>query len=76
MVVTGLEDYEQEEYFRQLRMELEELNGDSSAFIFVHGFRVSFEAAAQRTAHLFVDLHIKALPVFYAWSSKGLWRST
>lgn len=41
------------------------------AFVFVHGFNVTFEAAAQRTAQLAYDLKFDGAPIFYSWPSQG-----
>ena len=41
------------------------------AFIFVHGFNVSFEDAARRAAQIAYDLDFDGAPVFYSWPSKG-----
>ena len=43
---------------------------DRQVLVFVHGYRVSFEDAAQRTAQLGDDLQI-ATPVFFSWPSRG-----
>jgi len=43
----------------------------SSAFLFVHGFNVTFEDAARRTAQISYDLTFDGAPVFYSWPSKG-----
>jgi len=50
-----------------------ELKSDNSkkAFIFVHGYFVSFEEAAQRTAQMAYDLNFPGLPIFYSWPSQG-----
>lgn len=47
------------------------LAGDLRSFIFVHGYNVSFEDAALRTAQLAVDLDAAATPLFYSWPSQG-----
>lgn len=39
--------------------------------LFVHGFAVSFEDAALRTAQLASDLGFEGVPVFYSWPSQG-----
>jgi esterase/lipase superfamily enzyme len=39
---------------------------DSSLFVFIHGFGVSFEDAARRTAQLSYDLGFKGVPVLYS----------
>lgn len=41
------------------------------AFVFVHGFNVTFEAAARRTAQLAYDLKFDAAPIFFSWPSQG-----
>ena len=41
------------------------------AFVFVHGFNVTFEDAARRTAQLAYDLGFKGAPILYSWPSKG-----
>lgn len=43
----------------------------SSAFLFVHGYNVTFEDAARRTAQIAYDLSFEGAPVFYSWPSQG-----
>lgn len=43
----------------------------SSAFLFVHGYNVTFEDAARRTAQITYDLGFEGAPVFYSWPSQG-----
>ena len=40
-------------------------------FVFVHGFNVSFEEAARRTAQIAYDLQFEGAPVFFSWPSQG-----
>jgi len=40
-------------------------------FVFVHGFNVSFESAARRTAQISHDLKYTGAPIFYSWPSQG-----
>jgi esterase/lipase superfamily enzyme len=44
---------------------------DRSAFIFVHGYNVTFKDAARRTAQMAYDLGFPGAPVFYSWPSQG-----
>jgi esterase/lipase superfamily enzyme len=44
---------------------------DRSVLIFIHGFWVSFEDAARRTAQLSYDLGFKGAPILYSWPSAG-----
>lgn len=41
------------------------------AFLFVHGYNVTFEVAARRTAQISYDLGFDGAPVFYSWPSQG-----
>jgi esterase/lipase superfamily enzyme len=43
----------------------------ASAFLFVHGYNVTFEDAARRTAQISYDLGFDGAPVFYSWPSQG-----
>jgi esterase/lipase superfamily enzyme len=43
---------------------------DKHVLVFVHGYRVSFEDAARRTAQLALDLEIDT-PVFFSWPSRA-----
>src|SRR4051812_37029631 len=43
----------------------------SAAFLFVHGYNVSFSDAARRTAQISYDLGFQGAPVFYSWPSQG-----
>ncbi|REJ82803.1 MAG: alpha/beta hydrolase [Acidobacteria bacterium] len=41
------------------------------AFLFVHGYKVTFEDAARRAAQLSYDLGFRGVPMFYSWPSRG-----
>ena len=43
----------------------------NTALLFVHGYRVSFEDAARRTAQIASDLRFAGVPLFYSWPSQG-----
>jgi esterase/lipase superfamily enzyme len=42
-----------------------------TAFLFVHGYNVTFEDAARRTAQISYDLGFEGAPTFYSWPSQG-----
>ena len=44
---------------------------EKNAFVFVHGYNVTFENAARRTAQITFDLGFRGAPVFYSWPSQG-----
>ncbi|HXA18650.1 MAG TPA: alpha/beta hydrolase [Thermoanaerobaculia bacterium] len=47
---------------------------EQEAFVFIHGFNVTFIDAARRTAQIYYDLGFKGAPIFYSWPSGGnLW---
>lgn len=41
------------------------------AFVFVHGYNTSFDAAAYRTAQLAFDMRFPGAPIFFSWPSRG-----
>jgi esterase/lipase superfamily enzyme len=41
------------------------------AFVFIHGFNVTFEDAARRTAQIAYDLGFEGAPILYSWPSQG-----
>lgn len=41
--------------------------------VFVHGYNVSFAAAAERAAQLHVDLEFDGVPLLYSWPSAAAW---
>lgn len=43
----------------------------NEAFVFVHGYNVTFKDAARRTAQLAYDLELTGVPIFYSWPSQG-----
>lgn len=48
-----------------------ETSDRKNAFVFVHGYNVSFETAALRTAQLATDLQFRGAPVMFSWPSMG-----
>jgi len=43
----------------------------SNAFLFIHGYNITFEEAAKRTAQMAHDLGFDGAPTFYSWPSQG-----
>lgn len=43
----------------------------SKALLFIHGYNVTFEDAARRTAQMSYDLGFDGAPIFYSWPSRG-----
>ena len=47
-------------------------SGKKDAFVFVHGFSVSFADAARRTAQMAYDLEFQGAPVMFTWPTPDL----
>ena len=45
--------------------------GGKRVIIFVHGYNVTFEEAALRTAQVAYDIEFKGVPVIYSWPAQG-----
>jgi esterase/lipase superfamily enzyme len=58
------------DYFAQLAQSITRAR-NRSAFVFVHGYNVSFEDAARRTAQMSYDLGYNGVPVFFSWPSQS-----
>ncbi len=56
------------DFFKKLRARINN-SKKKNAFIFVHGYNVSFEDAARRTAQMSYDLGFDGVPLFYSWPS-------
>ncbi|SFZ86839.1 Esterase/lipase superfamily enzyme [Devosia enhydra] len=56
--------------FAQMQNHLE-ITGSNEAFVFVHGFNVTFADAARRTAQMAYDMNFEGLPILYSWPSQG-----
>jgi esterase/lipase superfamily enzyme len=59
-----------DEFFADMAARVRQ-SAKSSAFLFVHGYNVTFEDAARRTAQITYDLGFQGAPVFYSWPSQG-----
>ncbi|HLA85496.1 MAG TPA: alpha/beta hydrolase, partial [Thermoguttaceae bacterium] len=70
VVLMKVERQEPDDFYDQLRRRMDE-SERREAFVFVHGYNVTFENAARRTAQLAHDLHFDGAPIFYSWPSQG-----
>lgn len=46
-------------------------SGEKALLVFIHGYNVTFEDAARRTAQITYDLGFDGVPVMYSWPSNG-----
>ena len=70
VVLMGIKPLESESFFQEVKTRVDQA-ADKSAFVFVHGFNVTFEDAARRTAQIAYDLHFDGAPIFFSWPSQG-----
>ncbi|AYM76441.1 alpha/beta fold hydrolase [Janthinobacterium agaricidamnosum] len=70
VVVLSADVQDHDNFFAALKTQIRASAG-KSAFIFVHGYNVSFEDAARRTGQMAYDLGFDGAPVFYSWPSRG-----
>ncbi len=69
MVIMRRYVYNRDEFLEGIRNTIR--NGSDSSFVFVHGYNVSFDDAARRTAQITYDLNFRGAPVFYSWPSQA-----
>lgn len=70
VMLLSAEVDDQAHFFAALKEQIQASAG-KDAFIFVHGYNVSFEDAARRTGQMAYDLGFDGAPVFYSWPSQG-----
>lgn len=70
VVLLELQEHDRETYLSNLAARVRASSG-KSALLFVHGYNVTFEDAARRTAQLHYDLGFDGASVFYSWPSRG-----
>jgi esterase/lipase superfamily enzyme len=70
VVLRNATQMEPDTYFSELK---QRVSGSPrrDAFVFVHGFNVSFENAARRTAQIAYDLNFEGAPIFFSWPSQA-----
>jgi esterase/lipase superfamily enzyme/HEAT repeat protein len=71
IVLRSVQRMESDEFFSGLRKELQ--SKGNHILVFVHGFNVSFENAARRTAQMSSDLKFTGAPICYSWPSQADW---
>jgi esterase/lipase superfamily enzyme len=72
VVLTELKPVQGNDFYETLRNEYARRPPEKrSAFVFIHGFNVTFDDAAYRTAQLAYDLDFDGVPMMYSWPSQG-----
>ena len=71
-VLTELKQVQGNDFYGMLRNEYAQRPPERrSALVFIHGFNVTFDDAAYRTAQLAYDLDFDGVPMMYSWPSQG-----
>jgi len=70
MVVHGIVPQPEDGWFATLR-DVVAGSDAQDAFVFVHGYNVTFEEALLRTAQIAYDLKFSGAPICFSWPSQG-----
>jgi esterase/lipase superfamily enzyme len=70
MILQAVRPEQKDRFFRDVSASVS-MSPAKEAFVFVHGYNVSFEDAAIRTAQLAYDFGFRGAPIFYSWPSEG-----
>ncbi|MCO6459504.1 MAG: alpha/beta hydrolase [Pirellulaceae bacterium] len=70
VVLRRVQSYAEQEFYDLLRERVAR-SPHEDLFIFVHGYNVTFEDAARRTAQIAYDLKFPGAPIFFSWPSQG-----
>ncbi|WP_316858927.1 alpha/beta fold hydrolase [uncultured Cohaesibacter sp.] len=70
VMVQKIEPEDVDSYFARMQKEFTQ-KGKKEAFVFVHGYNVTFDSAAKRAAQLAYDMNYSGVPVLYSWPSAG-----
>ncbi len=70
VMLMEVKSKEEQEFFDKLKLRVQE-SPTHDLLIFIHGYNVTFEDAARRTAQIAHDLDFRGAPVFFSWPSQG-----
>jgi esterase/lipase superfamily enzyme len=69
--LSSLDGYTEAAFHNEIRQHLANDSGPNQIVVFIHGYNVSFEEAALRTAQIGFDLQIRGPMAFFSWPSRG-----
>jgi esterase/lipase superfamily enzyme len=70
VVLLRVEPLDRDAFVARVRAGVE-ASPQRDALMFIHGYNVSFEDAARRTAQISYDLGFSGIPLLYSWPSEG-----
>lgn len=72
VVLKKTEEMEEKTFFEAVHAKVVALPKEQrTCFVFIHGFNVTFENAAKRTAQIHYDLEFTGVPIFFSWPSRA-----
>jgi esterase/lipase superfamily enzyme len=71
MVILDRTFHSRMAFLNRVKARVQAQGSSGSSFVFIHGYNVSFDDAARRTAQITYDLDYRGVPVFYSWPSQG-----
>jgi esterase/lipase superfamily enzyme len=72
LVQDSIWEWQSQAFWTNIQQALQDHDpSERMGLVFIHGFNVSFEAAALRAAQIGVDLQVPGITAFYSWPSKG-----
>ena len=66
-----IEETKGDDFYKALKKAVKDSDG-KTAFVFIHGYNVSFDQAVIRTAQMAYDLKFDGAPIVYSWPSHAL----
>jgi esterase/lipase superfamily enzyme len=70
VMLRSVEPLDKASFFSNMQADLAD-RPRSELVVFIHGFNVTFDAAAKRAAQLAHDMNYDGVPVLYSWPSRG-----
>ena len=70
ILLESVEPLDPDSFYGRMNARIES-SAEREALVFIHGFNVSFENAARRTAQIAFDMDYDGAPILYSWPSRG-----
>ena len=70
VLLLSVEPFQRDKFLSAINKQVSS-SKDRDVLVFIHGYNVTFEDAARRTAQLAYDLNLQGAPILYSWPSQG-----
>lgn len=71
MMIMAIESLEPGDFFSRMQAKVQ-ASPEKDAFLFVHGYNVSFTDSVLRAAQIAKDINFRGAPIVYSWPSRNL----